>query len=48
MLKYALGIDISAKEFHACISVIDAQQTVKVIATSKFANTLIGFKSLLT
>jgi transposase len=47
MLKYALGIDISAKDFHVCISSIDSRQTVKVIATSKFANSPFGLKSLI-
>lgn len=47
MLKYSLGIDISAKDFHVCISSIDNQQSVKVIATTKFANTMAGFKALL-
>jgi len=47
MLKYSLGIDISKKDFHACLSVIDQTQQVKVKATRKFANQLQGFKELL-
>jgi transposase len=46
MLKYSLGIDMSAKDFHCCISSIDEKQVVKVLATSKFYNTLTGFKAL--
>jgi transposase len=46
MLKYSLGIDISAKDFHCCISSIDTAQEVKIIATSKFLNTKEGFNAL--
>lgn len=46
MLKYSLGIDMSAKDFHCCISSINEEQAVKVIATSKFSNTVAGFKAL--
>jgi transposase len=48
MIKYSLGIDISSMENHACISSIDLNQTVKVIATSKFANSAAGFKALIS
>jgi transposase len=47
MLKYSLGIDISKKDFHACLSVIDKEQQVKVKASRKFANQGEGFKELL-
>jgi transposase len=47
MLKYSLGIDISKKDFHACLSVIDFKQQVKVKASSKFTNQPRGFKELL-
>jgi len=47
MLKYSLGIDISKKDFHACLSVIDQTQQVKVKASRKFANQVQGFKELL-
>jgi transposase len=47
MLKYALGIDVSKKDIHACLSVIDARQQVKVKASSRFANREPGFKDLL-
>lgn len=47
MLKYSLGIDISKKEFHACLSVIDYNQLVKVKASRKFSNDAGGFKELL-
>ena len=47
MLKYSLGIDISKKDIHACLSVIDVNQQVKVKATRKFSNQQTGFKELL-
>lgn len=47
MLKYSLGIDISKKDFHACLSVIDQAQQVKVKSTGKFNNKKDGFKDLL-
>lgn len=47
MLKYSLGIDVSKKEFFACLSVIDFKQQVKVKASRKFANTPQGFKELI-
>ena len=46
MIKYSLGIDISMKIFHACLSIIDNQQQVKVKATRKFTNNLAGFRDL--
>ncbi len=46
MIKYSLGIDISMKIFHACLSVIDTQQQVKIKATRKFDNNASGFKEL--
>lgn len=46
MLKYSLGIDISKSDIHACLSVIDLQQQVKVKSSRKFANTQKGFKEL--
>jgi transposase len=48
MLKYSLGIDISKKDFHACVSVIDSNQQVKVKASKKFGNNKPGFKELLS
>ena len=46
MLKYSLGLDISAKTIYACISGIDAAQKVTVKSSCKIANTLAGFKQL--
>ena len=46
MLKYSLGIDISKNEFHACLSIIDFNQQVKVKASRKFSTQLQGFKDL--
>jgi len=48
MLKYSLGIDVSKNDIHACLSVIDAKQQVKVKASSKFANRQQGFKELIS
>ena len=31
MLKYSVGLDVSSKDIHACISAIDAKQKVRVI-----------------
>jgi transposase len=46
MIKYSLGIDISMKMFHACLSVIDSQQQIKVKASRKFTNNVTGFKEM--
>lgn len=46
MLKYSVGLDISAKTIHACISEIDAAQKVTVKSSCKIDNTLSGFKQL--
>jgi transposase len=46
MLKYSLGLDISAKTIQVCISVIDAAQKVTVKSSRKIDNTLSGFKDL--
>lgn len=46
-LKYSIGIDVSKKDFHCCLSVIDTEQSVKVKSTHKFANSTSGFKLLL-
>ncbi len=47
MIKYALGIDISMKSFHVCLSTMDATQHVKVKASTSFTNNQTGFKALL-
>jgi len=47
MLKFALGIDVSKKDIHACLSVIDDRQQVKIKASSRFVNGEPGFKDLL-
>lgn len=46
-LKYAVGIDVSMKDFACCLSVINDQQEVKVKATHKFSNSTVGFKLFL-
>ncbi|MFD1628847.1 IS110 family transposase [Pseudopedobacter beijingensis] len=48
MLKYSLGIDISKKDFHACLSVINTCQEVNVKASRKFPNHTEGFRELCT
>lgn len=45
-LKYAVGIDVSKKDFACCLSVINHQQEVKVKASHKFINSLTGFGML--
>lgn len=42
-LKYSVSADISKDKFDSCVSVIDIEQRVKVIATKSFANTMVGF-----
>lgn len=44
MSKYSIGADISKKDFHVCLSVIDSQQYVKVLRSGSFANTLSGYR----
>lgn len=46
MVKYSLGIDMSSKIFHVCLSLMQADRNVKVKATSKFKNDKEGFLSL--
>lgn len=47
MLKYSLGIDVSASSLACCISSIDEKQQVQVIATKTVANSPTGFRSLI-
>lgn len=46
MLKYSVGLDISAKTIHVCISSIDQSQKVTVKGSCKIDNTQAGFKHL--
>ncbi|HLT41910.1 MAG TPA: IS110 family transposase [Sphingobacteriaceae bacterium] len=46
MLKYSVGLDVSAKEIHCCLSAIDSTQKVTVKASRKISNTPKGFKDL--
>src|SRR5690606_36517686 len=48
MLKYSLGLDISAKSIQCCISVIDEQQKVTVKSSRKISNNTKGFEELTT
>jgi transposase len=46
-LKYSVGADISKEKFDACISVINKEQYVKVVASRTFSNNESGFKAFL-
>lgn len=46
MIKYSLGIDVSMKTFHVCLSAIDDQQLLKVKASRQFTNNAAAFKEL--
>lgn len=46
MIKYCLGIDVSKKDFHCCISVIDHAQKVVVKSSRKLSNNKEGFEEL--
>ncbi|MDF2854143.1 MAG: Transposase family protein [Sphingobacterium multivorum] len=46
MLKYSLGLDISSKEIHCCLSTIDSSQKVSIKGSRTIANTFKGFKDL--
>ena len=46
LLKYSVGIDMSSKDFHACVSVIDSGQRVTIKATHSFPNQKSGFAAL--
>ncbi|MBT2593558.1 hypothetical protein J7E50_25270, partial [Pedobacter sp. ISL-68] len=46
-LKYSIGIDVSKKDFHCCLSVIDSSQKVTVKSSRKLSNSPGGFKEFL-
>jgi transposase len=46
MLKYSLGLDISAYDIHCCFSVIDYQQRVTVKSSCKVTNNHNGFEQM--
>ncbi len=46
-LKYSIGIDVSKKDFHCCLSVIDINQKVTVKSSRKLSNSPGGFKEFL-
>src|SRR5215203_5436768 len=48
MLKYSVGLDVSSKDIHACISFIDLEQRVKVISSKVINNSPKGFEALIT
>lgn len=43
MIRYSLGIDMSCKTFHVCLSLMQADGNVKVKSTAKFQNDKDGF-----
>lgn len=45
-MKYGVGIDVSKDQLHACLSGMQADQRITVIAQRKFNNTLVGFEQL--
>lgn len=47
MIKYSVGIDVSAATLAWCLSTIDHQQQVKVLATGTVSNSTDGFKGLI-
>jgi transposase len=44
--KYAIGIDVSAEDLHVCLSTIDEQQNVAVVASKSFGNRPSGFRTM--
>jgi transposase len=46
-LKYGIGLDIAAKKFDACISVINEVQKTTILSTGSFENTSKGFMLML-
>src|SRR5690606_6310747 len=46
MSKYLVGMDVSAKEIHCCIFLIDAGQNVAGKVARKVSNTAKGFSEL--
>lgn len=48
MLKYSLGIDVSADSLACCLSCINHQQQVQVISTRTVTNSPAGFKALIS
>jgi transposase len=46
MLKYSVGLDVSSADIHACFSVIDSQQKIKVISSKVINNNSKGFEIL--
>jgi transposase len=46
MLKYSLGLDVSSKSIHGCLSSIDNGQKVTMKTSQTFTNSKAGFKSM--
>lgn len=47
IMRFGVGIDVSMKNFHACIAAETSGGIVKVLATRNFRNTKAGFKSVI-
>jgi transposase len=47
ILKYAVGIDVSKKDFKCCIVSIDDRQQVKVKSSTHYLNNRVGFEALI-
>jgi hypothetical protein len=45
ILKYSVGIDVGKENIDTCISKIDTEQKVTVVATRSFSNSIKGFES---
>ena len=45
-IKYSVGLDVASKKIDICMSVIDCNQKVTVVASTSFPNTLKGFQSM--
>ncbi len=45
-IKYSIGLDIASNKIDICMSVIDSNQSVKVVSSKSFLNTLNGFKDM--
>ena len=45
IIRYGVGLDISKKDFQACLNKVMATEKVVIIGTKKFSNTQVGFKA---
>lgn len=47
LLRYGVGLDVSKDDLQGCLSVIDQAGRVSIKATTKVANSSVGFQALL-